>query len=279
MGYIYGMGKLVAHCMCKSVAASIGIDLLWPMITNAYGVGEFSPRFVNTTLRKIIDGEPLRFTAATQNYDFVYVSDVAKAFYLVAKNGKPFREYMIGSGDAKPLKQFILEMVDSCGSRCIPHFGDVPFSGTNMPLSTFDISEIKADCVMSLKLVLLRVRKQQWIGLKHFDVIVELVMIQKFEFKELDMKGAYEITPFYATDERGGFIKDYNIDAFRQNGIDHELKEVFYTISKKGVIRAMHFQLVKQQAKLVRCISGHVYDVIIDLRLIRQHLVNGKVLI
>ena len=57
------------------------------------------------------------------------------------------------------------------------------------------------------------------------------------------------------------------------------LKKVFYTISKKGVIRAMHFQLVKQQAKLVRCISGHVYDVIIDLRLIRQHLVNGKVLI
>lgn len=37
---------------------------------------------------------------------------------------------------------------------------------------------------------------------------------------------------------------------FKANGIEHELKEVFYTISKKGVIRAMHFQLVKQQAKL-----------------------------
>ena len=98
-------------------------------------------------------------------------------------------------------------------------------------------------------------------------------MIQKFEFKELEMKGAYEITPFYATDERGGFVKDYNIDMFKANGIEHELKEVFYTISKKGVIRAMHFQLVKQQAKLVRCISGHVYDVIIDLR----PLVSGKV--
>ena len=33
-------------------------------------------------------------------------------------------------------------------------------------------------------------------------------MIQKFEFKELEMKGAYEITPFYVTDERGGFVKD-----------------------------------------------------------------------
>lgn len=146
MGYIYGMGKHVAHCMCKSVAANIGIDLLWPMITNAYGVGELSPRFVNTTLRKIINGEPLQFTAATQNYDFVYVSDVAKAFYLVTKNGKPFCEYNIGSGDAKPLKQFILEMIDSCGPECTPLFGDVLFTGTNMPLATFGIADIKADC-------------------------------------------------------------------------------------------------------------------------------------
>lgn len=92
-------------------------------------------------------------------------------------------------------------------------------------------------------------------------------MIQKFEFEALPLKGAYLITPFYATDERGGFVKDYNVDTFKANGIDHELKEVFYTISKKGVIRAMHFQLGKQQAKLVRCISGHVYDVITDLRL------------
>ena len=146
MGYIYGMGKHIAHCMCKSVAANIGIELLWPMITNAYGVGEFSPRFVNTTLRKIINGEPLQFTAATQNYDFVYVSDVAKAFYLVADRGKPFCEYMIGSGNAKPLKEFILEMVDSCGPDCKPIFGDIPFTGTNMPLSTFAIDAIESDC-------------------------------------------------------------------------------------------------------------------------------------
>src|SRR5699024_6946571 len=91
-------------------------------------------------------------------------------------------------------------------------------------------------------------------------------MIQKFEFIELDLKGAYLIKPFFAPDERGGFVKDYNIDMFKQNGIQHELKEVFYTISKKGVIRATHFQLIKQQAKLVRCINGHIFDVIVDLR-------------
>lgn len=91
-------------------------------------------------------------------------------------------------------------------------------------------------------------------------------MIQKFEFRELDLKGAYLIKPFYATDERGGLIKDYNTDTFAANGIPYELKEVFYTISKRGVIRATHFQLIKQQPKLVRCVSGHVYDVIVDLR-------------
>lgn len=146
MGYIYGMGKHIAHCMCKSVAVDIGIELIWPMITNAYGAGELSPRFVNTTIRKIINNEPLQFTAATQNYDFVYVSDVAKAFYLIAKNGKPFREYMIGSGNAKPLREFIIEMQQALCPDNPPLFGDIPFTGTNMPLETFDTTDTENDC-------------------------------------------------------------------------------------------------------------------------------------
>lgn len=90
--------------------------------------------------------------------------------------------------------------------------------------------------------------------------------VNRFEFKELELKGSFLIQPFYSADERGGFVKDYNVDLFYENGIKHNLKEVFYTISKKGVIRAIHFQLNKQQAKLVRCIKGHIYDVIVDLR-------------
>ena len=91
-------------------------------------------------------------------------------------------------------------------------------------------------------------------------------MVQKFEFRELELKDAYAIQPFFASDHRGGLIKDYNVDTFRANGITHDLKEVFYTLSKRGVIRATHFQLIKQQPKLVRCVSGHVYDVIVDMR-------------
>lgn len=146
MGYIYGMGKHIAHSICKSVAAAEGIELIWPMITNAYGAGEFSPRFINTTLRKIIHGEPLEFTAATQNYDFVYVEDVAEAFYLAAKNGKPFCEYMIGSGNARPLKEFITALKDAVAPCVSLEFGNVPFTGVNMPLEVFSIKDIEADC-------------------------------------------------------------------------------------------------------------------------------------
>lgn len=91
-------------------------------------------------------------------------------------------------------------------------------------------------------------------------------MIQKFEFNELELKGAYLIKPFYATDDRGGLIKDYNIDTFKDAGIDYNLKETFYTLNKRGVIRAIHFQLKKPQPKLMRCISGKVFYVIVDLR-------------
>lgn len=91
-------------------------------------------------------------------------------------------------------------------------------------------------------------------------------MIQKFSFKKLDLEGGYLIKPFVAYDERGYFIKDYSKEVFEENGIQHDLKEVFYTNSFKGVIRAIHFQRVKEQAKLVRCLSGKIYDVIVDLR-------------
>ena len=145
LGYIYGSGKLVAHTMCMSVAADIGIDLIWPEITNAYGVGERSPRMVNTTIQKCIRGEAPQFTAGTQNYDFVYIDDVARAFRLIGENGKPFHEYLIGSSTARPLKEFLLEMKASIAPDLDFIFGDIPFTGTDLPLSKFDCSQTEAD--------------------------------------------------------------------------------------------------------------------------------------
>ena len=145
LGYVYGGGKLIAHVMCMAVAADIGIELIWPEITNAYGPGETSPRLVNSTIRKCINGESPQFTSGTQNYDFVYIGDVARAFYLIGKNGKAFNEYLIGSSSARPLKEFLLEMKDSIAPELDFHFGDIPFTGIDLPLSKFDCSVTEAD--------------------------------------------------------------------------------------------------------------------------------------
>lgn len=145
LGYIYGSGKLVAHAMCKSVAANIGIDLIWAMITNAYGVGEKSPRMVNTTIQKCIKGEAPQFTAGTQNYDFVYIDDVARAFRLIGEKGKPFSEYLIGSSHAKTLKEFLLEMKAAIAPDLEFIFGDIPFTGVNQPLEDFDCTQTELD--------------------------------------------------------------------------------------------------------------------------------------
>lgn len=91
-------------------------------------------------------------------------------------------------------------------------------------------------------------------------------MLTKFNFSETKIAGLIEVTPFNADDIRGKFTKDYSKEVFEQNGIKHDLAEVFYTTSHKGVIRALHFQREQEQPKLVRCIHGHVYDVVVDLR-------------
>lgn len=91
-------------------------------------------------------------------------------------------------------------------------------------------------------------------------------MNTRFNFEKTEIDGLIKVTPFNAEDVRGRFTKDYSKEVFEANGISHNLAEVFYTTSHKGVIRALHFQRVKQQPKLVRCICGHVWDVVVDLR-------------
>jgi len=91
-------------------------------------------------------------------------------------------------------------------------------------------------------------------------------MIQEFEFSKTKIPGLIEIMPFTAKDNRGLFIKDYAKETFKSNGLDYIIAEVFYSSNRIGTLRGLHFQRIKQQAKLVRCLVGHVWDVVVDLR-------------
>jgi len=144
--YLYGAGKAAAHEMCKPVANSLGIDLVWANITNAYGVGDFSDRFLNSTLKKIIHDQDLEFTSGTQNYDFAFIDDVVVAFRLLGEKGLANKTYIIGSGEAKPLRAFVEDMLKELKPTGKVAFGSVPFTGTQAPLSNFSIENLAHDC-------------------------------------------------------------------------------------------------------------------------------------
>lgn len=152
MNYVYGVSKLQAHLLSSLIAADINIELIWCKLTNAYGVGEFSTRLINSTLRKIINGETPQFTSGTQNYDFVYIDDVAKAFYAIGEHGKEFNEYLIGSSNARPLKEFLLEMQKIVSPNKEFIFGSVPYTGVSLPLEKFDYKKTERDTGFKAKI-------------------------------------------------------------------------------------------------------------------------------
>lgn len=90
--------------------------------------------------------------------------------------------------------------------------------------------------------------------------------MQKFEFKELELDGAYRISSFSTGDSRGEFTKCFEKDIYAAAGIEFKLNETFVSTSVKNVIRGLHFQIHHPQAKIVCVLQGRVWDVIVDLR-------------
>lgn len=76
-------------------------------------------------------------------------------------------------------------------------------------------------------------------------------------------------------DNRGIFVKTYHQEMFFEMGIRTSFKEEYFSISKKNVIRGMHFQIPPyDQGKIVYCVRGRVLDVVLDLR--KDSLTFGK---
>ena len=85
--------------------------------------------------------------------------------------------------------------------------------------------------------------------------------------KELAIQGVQEFQLEYKGDLRGGFVKTYHEEFFQKTGISFNLKEQYYSVSDKHVIRGMHFQIPPYScSKLVTVVSGEILDVILDLR-------------
>jgi dTDP-4-dehydrorhamnose 3,5-epimerase len=88
------------------------------------------------------------------------------------------------------------------------------------------------------------------------------------QIRETTIPGCFEITPHLFMDERGSFVKTFHHDVFQQHGLETEWREEYYSVSRKGVLRGMHFQTPpSDHAKLVYCTAGRVLDAVLDLRI------------
>lgn len=88
------------------------------------------------------------------------------------------------------------------------------------------------------------------------------------EFMKTELEGVLLLKPNKYLDDRGYFLESYKKSVFYDNGISLEFTQDNLSFSKKNVLRGLHFQKSPfEQAKLVRCISGSIFDVAVDIRL------------
>ena len=80
------------------------------------------------------------------------------------------------------------------------------------------------------------------------------------------IEGLCIIEPKVFGDARGYFMETYNENDMKAAGLDYKFVQDNQSASSKGVLRGLHFQIHYPQDKLVRVVSGEVYDVAVDLR-------------
>jgi len=80
------------------------------------------------------------------------------------------------------------------------------------------------------------------------------------------LPGVKLLVPEVHTDQRGFFMESYNRRRFAEIGIADDFVQDNHSRSQRGVLRGLHFQVVRPQAKLVRATRGRVFDVVVDIR-------------
>ena len=80
------------------------------------------------------------------------------------------------------------------------------------------------------------------------------------------LKDAYILTTNIYEDNRGSFTESFNLREVQKIIGPYEFVQDCHSVSAKNVIRGLHYQVEHVQGKIVRCLSGEIYDVIVDLR-------------
>ena len=147
----YGFAKLCAGQMTREYAHQQGLRHIWTRILSVYGPNDGANSMISMLVRNLTNRTPVDMTAGTQIWDYLYSSDAAKALYLLAEKGQDGKTYVLGSGTARPLKEYAEIIREEIGSDIRINYGAVPFSKNQVMYLCADILQLVLDTGWSPK--------------------------------------------------------------------------------------------------------------------------------
>ncbi len=141
----YGMAKLCAGQMSREYAHQLGLKHIWVRILSVYGPHDGAQTMVMSTIKKLQEGIVPKFTKGEQIWDYLYSGDAAKAFYLLGKKGIDGKIYILGSGEGRPLSEYINEIREVVNPKEDIELGTIPYGEKQVMYLVADISELQKD--------------------------------------------------------------------------------------------------------------------------------------
>ena len=141
----YGYAKLCAGQMTRDYAHQLGLQHVWTRILSVYGPNDGAQSMVMSTINKLRNGETPQFTKGEQMWDYLYSGDAANAFYLLGDRGINGKTYVIGSGKARPLAEYIEIIRDEVNPDAKIELGAIPYAPKQVMHLQADISELRKD--------------------------------------------------------------------------------------------------------------------------------------
>lgn len=141
----YGIAKLCAGQMTRIMCEQLGVEHVWTRILSIYGPYDGENTMIMSTIYKLLKGEKPSLTAGEQMWDYMYSKDVARAFYLIGEKGKNGSTYCLGSGNARPLKEYVMMLRDAIDSQLPLGIGDVPYGDKQVMYLCANIDNLRED--------------------------------------------------------------------------------------------------------------------------------------
>lgn len=141
----YGIGKLCAGQMTREYAHQLGMSHIWTRILSVYGPNDGVQSMVMSTINKLKNGEIPQFTKGEQMWDYLYSGDAAEAFRLLGERGADGKIYVLGSGTARPLAEYIKDIRNVVNPNAEINLGAIPYSERQVMHLQADTMSLKQD--------------------------------------------------------------------------------------------------------------------------------------